>query len=264
MRYLLTVIFLLWATIGFATGQRGELVIYKGDTLEMLSEPLEVYLRNNEPRTKFHPSLENGCSTALWRGYVGLWRIDNGRLMLVDVYVCGDKGQSIKQIILKNQPGEIFADWFSGDLFIEKGKVIKYNHSGYDRYYETEFVVNVQGGNVGSEQEYKNGVKPDDKRFTRDINKIIEEIYSKIAWRKLPKLSGEKKVFVSLTLDNGRLLPDTLIDKQDIEEVYKTELKRVISEFPEVQVFYSRGQPLREGYYGAIIFSTQNKRKYGR
>jgi hypothetical protein len=67
-----------------------------------------------------------------------------------------------------------------------------------------------------------------------------------------------------LILDNGRLSTDTVIDKENIEEIYEAEVKRVIAEFPAVQVFYSRGEPLREGYYGAIIFSRQNKRKYGR
>jgi hypothetical protein len=68
-----------------------------------------------------------------------------------------------------------------------------------------------------------------------------------------------------LKLDNGKLVTvDSIIDKQNIEDVYKMEVKRVISDFPDVQVFYSRGQPLGEGYYGAIIFSRQNKRRYAR
>jgi hypothetical protein len=265
MRYIVILIFALWTTICLATGQGGELVIYKGDTLTMLSEPLETYLRNNEPRQKFHPFLENGCSTALWRGYVGLWRIQNGKLLLVDIYVCGDRTQSIKGTIFKNQNGEIAADWFTGDLFIEKGKMIKYNHSGYDRYYETEIVANVSEGSIQTEKEYKNGVRPDDKRFSSDINKIVEEIHRRINWDKIPRLSNDKRVFANLKLDNGKLVTvDSIIDKQNIEDVYKMEVKRVISDFPDVQVFYSRGQPLGEGYYGAIIFSRQNKRRYAR
>lgn len=264
MRRLSIIILSLWATFSFATGQRGELVIYKGDTLIMLSEPLETYLRDNEPREKLHPILGNGSSTALWRGYVGLWRIENGQLLLIDVYAFGDKAQSIKKFIFKNRQGDILADWFTGELVIGKGKVIRYNHGGYDRSYEQEIVVTVQDGNVKNEIEHKNGVRSDDKRFTRDVNKIIEEIYARIDWKKLPKLSYDKRVFASLILDNGRLATDTVIDKQNIEEIYKTEVKRVIAEFPAVQVFYSRGEPLREGYYGAIIFSRQNKRKYGR
>ncbi|MFN7261712.1 MAG: hypothetical protein ACK5TU_17585 [Cyclobacteriaceae bacterium] len=265
MRHIAILIFTLWTRICLATGQSGELVIYKGDTLTMLSEPLEIYLRNNEPRQRFHPFLENGCSTALWRGYVGLWRIQNGKLLLVDVYVCGDRTQSIKRMIFKNQNGEIPADWFTGDLFIERGKMIKYNHSGYDRYFETEVVANVNEGNIETEKEYKNGVRPDDQRFTSDIKKIVEEIHRRINWDRIPKLSNDKRVFANLILDNGKLVTvDSTIEKQNIESVYKMEVKRIIADFPAVQVFYSRGQPLREGYYGAIIFSRQNKKRYAR
>lgn len=262
MKHVLILILSLWATVTYATGQQGELVIYKGDTLTMLAEPLETYLRDHEPREKLHPIPGNGSSTALWRGYVGLWRIEDGRLLLVDVYAYGNKTQSIKKLIFKNQKEDVFADWFSGDLFIEKGKMIRYNHNGYDRSYEEEIVVTIRAGNIESEKEYKNGVRPDDKRFTRNIDKIIDEIYGRIDWKKLPKLSYDKRVFASVILDNGRLITDTLIDKQNIEEIYKTEVKRVIDEFPAVQVFYSRGEPLREGYSVAIIFSKQNRRKY--
>lgn len=265
MKHFTILILILWTTTCLATGQGGELVIYNGETLTMLSEPLEIYLRNNEPRQRFHPSLENGCSTALWRGYVGLWRIQDGKLLLVDVYVCGERTRSIKGTIFKNQDGEIYADWFTGELFIERGKMIKYNHSGYDRYYETEIVVNVSEGNIQTEKEYTNGIRPDDKRFPGDINKIVAEIHRRINWDKLPKLSNDKRVFANLTLDNGKLVTvDSIIDKQNIEDVYKTEVKRVIEDFPDVQVFYARGQPLKEGYYGAIIFSRQNKKRYAR
>lgn len=265
MKYFAVVVFTFWTTACLATGQIGELIIYNGDTLTMLSEPLESYLGNNEPRQRFHPFLENGCSTALWRGYVGLWRIQNGKLLLVDVYICGEKNISIKDLIFKDANTEIYAEWFTGDLFIEKGKMIKYYHSGYHRCYETEFVVSVSKGNIQAEKEYKNGIKTDDKRFPCDISKIIEEIYKRINWDKLPKLSNKKKIFVDLIINNGKIeITDFIIDKQDIEDIYKMEVKRVITDFPEVQIFYSRGKPLREDYYGTLIFSRQNKKRYKR
>ncbi len=265
MKYIKIIILILWTTSCLATGQIGELIIYKGDTLTMLCEPLEVYLRKNEPREKLYPFLRDDCSTALWRGYVGLWELKNGRLVLIDIFACGQKSVSIKNKVFKGQQQEIFADWYTGQLFIERGKVIKYNHMAYDRCYETEIVVDLNGGIVEKETEYMNGVKPDDKRFTRDVDKINEEIYRRIDWNKLPTLSNDKRIFASLTLDNGKLTSeDSVIEKQNIEEVYKIEVKRVIAGFPEIQVFYSRGQPLREGYYGAIIFSRENKRRYAR
>ena len=265
MRNILGAILFFLTSNCFATGQIGELIIYDGDTLTMLSEPLEVHLQKNEPREKIFPMLKDGCSTALWRGYVGLWELKNDSLMLIDIFACGHKSTSIKNKIFKGQDTAIFADWFNGQLFIEKGKVIKYNHMAYDRCYEQEIVVDINKGLVEKQTEYKNGVKPNDNRFSRDIYRINEEIYRRIDWNKLPKLSRDKRIFATLTLDNGKLTAeDSVIEKQPIEDIYKLEIKRVIASFPDIQVFYSRGQPLKEGYYGAIIFSRQNKRKYAR
>jgi hypothetical protein len=263
MKYILTIIFILLTTLCFATGQEGELVIYKGDTLAMLSEPLEIYLQRKEPRQKLHPSLENGCSTALWRGYVGLWRIENNRLLLVDVYACGNKKESIKDKIFIPQDSEIFADWFTGDLFIEKGKVIKYNHSGYDRYYEMEIVANVNGGIIENEKEYKNGVEPSDNRFSRDPKDIQAEIYKRINWNRLPKLSKDKKLILTLKFDGEGKISETEING-GIEKEYEDEIESILKTFPTIQVFYSRGKPIDEGWVIPIFFSNECRRRYAR
>lgn len=260
---LTTTILITWVSACFATGQVGESVIYRGDTLIMLSEPLEIYLQKNEPRERFYPTLEDGCSTALWRGYVGLWEIKDNRLILLDIFACGDRSMSIKNKVFKEDGLEIFASWFTGKVFLEKGRLLKYNHIGYDRYYENEIVVTIQNGNVHSVKEFTNGVKPDDNRFTRDINIILGEIYKRINWNKLPKISNKKRISLQITLDKGKIVVnDSLIDTQKIEDSYKEEIKGVIRDFPEVQVFYSRGEQLKEGYYGMLIFSRENRRKY--
>lgn len=261
MKYISTIIFFFWTTICYATGQEGERVIYKGDTLTMLCEPLEIYFQKNEPRQRFHPTLENGCSTALWRGYVGLWRIENNQLFLVDVYACGDKKRSIKDQIFKGQDSEIFADWFTGDLFIQKGKVIKYNHFGYDRYYEMEIVATVNGGIIETEKEFKNGVEPNDNRFSRDPKDIQAEIYKRINWSRLPKLSKDKKLFLTMKFDGEGKISETELNGE-IEKEYEEEIESILKTFPTIQVFYSRGQPIDEGMVIPIFFSNEYRRRY--
>jgi hypothetical protein len=263
MRHVSTFILILWTINCLATGQSGELIIYKGDTLTMLCEPLEIYLQQNEPREKFYPFLKDGCSTALWRGYVGLWEIKENRLFLIDVFACGDKTKSIKDKIFKGLDLEIFADWFEGQLFIEKGKVIKYNHMGYDRYYEKEIVTIVKNGIVVSEAEYINGVKPNDNRFSRDPKDIQAAIYKGINWDKLPKLSKDKKLFITIKIDEEGRIGGSEINGQ-IENEYKDEIKKIIKDFPTIQVFYSRGQPIKEGWVIPIFFNKENRRRYAR
>jgi hypothetical protein len=263
MKKVSTTIFFLWTITCFATGQTGELVIYKGDTLTMLCEPLETYLQKNEPREKFFPFLKDGCSTALWRGYVGLWEIRENQLFLIDVFACGDKTKSIKDKIFKGKTLEIFADWFAGQLFIERGKVIKYNHMGYDRYYEREIVMVVKNGIVDTETEYNNGVKPNDNRFSRDPKDIQAEIYKGINWDKVPKLSKDKKLFVTIKIDEEGKIAESEINGR-IEKQYKDEIERIIKEFPTIQVFHSRGRPINEGWVIPIFFSKENRRRYAR
>lgn len=262
MKYIILFVLVIWTSATFGTGQQGDRIIYKGDTLVLLGEPLEPILHENDPRSTIHIRLQEGCSTSLWRGYVALWKIEGGRLWLVDVYLCGNKNLSIKKNIFKDESEDIFADWFTGNLLIEKGKVIKYHHSAYDRYYETEIFAPVENGIIISENEYHNGVKPGDQRFSRDIYKIIDEIYLRLNWKKLPELSNKKRLFVGITLDSGCLKLDTIYDKNNLEEIYETELRRVIQEFPDVQIFYYRGKPLKEGYAATILFSRWNKRKH--
>jgi hypothetical protein len=263
MKRTIIIILTLISLQAFATGQEGELIIYKGDTLQMMSEPLEAYLSANEPRERFYPFLKDGCSTALWRGYVGLWEYRESGLYLIDIYACGQKSNSIKKAVFKNNDGAILASWFSGKLFIEKGKMIKYNHSGYDRIYEKEFVIEIEEGEIKNVETHDNGVKPSDKGFSRDPDDILGKIYQSINWDNIPKLSKDLKLFSTFQIgDNGELINIEI--KGELGEAYKTELSKALNSFPPIQVLYSRGQPAHEGWTMMIVFSGQSKRKYAR
>jgi hypothetical protein len=259
----LFILFTFLSTSAFATGQASELIIYEGDTLQLTCEPLEQFLKEHEPRKKFYIMLENGCSTALWRGYVGLWKYQDEKLYLIDVYPCGDKTKSIKKLIFKEREDHILADWYTGHLFIQKGKVIKYNHSGYDRIYEKEIVVNVEKGETKEIKTYDNGVKPDDNRFSRNPNHIMTKIYQSINWSNIPRLSKNYKLFVSFQIgENGEMI-NTKIESE-ISNSYKDEIENVLKTFPPIQVLYSRGKSSNEGWTMKIVFSRHNKRKYAR
>lgn len=247
----------------FATGQQGELIIYEGNTLQMMSEPLETYLRAHEPREKLYPFLKDGCSTGLWRGYVGLWEYKDNGLFLIDIYGCGRKGINVKKEIFRNNEGPISASWFTGQLFIEKGKMIKYIHSGYERIYEQEIVIDIDKGVVKDIKTYDNGVKPNDKGCSRDPKDILEKIYQEINWTNIPKLSKDYKLFVVIKIgNNGELIENEI--KGNLSEAYKNEISKVLESFPPIQVLYSRGQPAHEGWTMVIVFNRQNKRKYWR
>jgi len=247
----------------FATGQQGELIIFEGDTLQMLSEPLESYLRKHEPREKLHFNLDGGCSTALWRGYVGLWEYKNNKLYLVDIYACGKKENSIKAAIFKEFAEPIIASWYTGSLFIQKGKLIKYHHSGYDRIYEKELVAEVDKGEIKGIKQYDNGVRPTDQGFSRNPNDILKKIYQNINWKNIEAYSKENKLYVTFQIaESGKLINSKI--ESNLDKTYEAEIFDVLNSFPPVQVLYSRGQAALEAWTMKIVLSKQNKRKYAR
>jgi hypothetical protein len=242
-----------------ATGQRGERIIYKGDTLEMLSVPLEDFLHNKD-RAIISPFLETGCSTALWRGYVGLWMISDGKLYLIDVNLCGRHGVSIMKKLFPDSDGPLFVDWFTGELAIQQGKLILYHHNGFDRHYEREVVVSIRSGEVESTSEFENGVKPDDSRFSRRPNDIHNEIYRRINWKLLPGLSKKYRLYVHYQIgEDGRFSKAEI--RGELGEAYRNQLQLILNDFPPIQVFYYRDKPIYDSRVLPIVFSREMKRK---
>ena len=264
LRYILFTFFIfINLKIGFATGQAGEFIIFNGDTLEMLSEPLESFLTLNEPRENYSHYLKNGCSTGVYRGYVGYWEIKNDKLFLKNVFICGEASKPIKNLLFKDSQGDVLADWFTGELYLQKGKLLKYNHSGYERCYETEIVIRIEKGVVVDINEYKNGVKPSDRNFPLDIEKIRSEIYKQLDWKSIPRFSKKLRVYITFRItETGKLKYIRAIDK--VDKVYTDQLEKIINEFPEVQIFYSRGIPLVEEWSVPFTFSRKNYRKHAR
>jgi hypothetical protein len=77
-------------------------------------------------------------STACWREYIGSWSIRRGKLYLTKLEGrFGIKGQEA-----------IFADWFTGDLYIPQGRMLDYIHMGFDSVYEQEIILTLEQGIV--------------------------------------------------------------------------------------------------------------------
>jgi len=252
--------FFLSVEVSFATGQYAELIIYEGDTLELLSVPLEDYLGEYDEREGKYPFLKLTCSTALWRNYQALWKLENDELLLVDVFLCADREKSILRNLFEVD-SPIKAKWFSGKLFVQHGKMIKYHHSGFAQYFEEETVFEIQQGNLIDRQHFVNGYRPGDTGLPSNPDSIMVEIYSRINWNGLPGFSKDYKVFVDLKM--GKV--DSLtIFRSIAPEVYVQEVQRVLTNFPQLRKFYSRGEPLYESYILPVIFSNEQRKRFAR
>jgi hypothetical protein len=248
----------------FATGQEGERIIIKNDTLELLSEPLYEYLSQHEAIIEKTPFLKHGCSTALWRGYVGLWQIQNDSLFFVDVYLCGKKDRSIKDLIFPEQSSKIWADWYSDKLIISIGKPVLYFHSGYERIREKTLDISIVDGLVVSEVEHINGYRPEDSGLSRKPNDVNRLIYQNIDWNSVDKLSSKIKIYISFRINEEGYVNDVEVDENEFDSRYSEELKRILESFGRFKILYWNGQQKATGFGGTIWFSTKEKKKYAR
>ena len=128
------------------TAQVHEKIRYQGKRMRLASCPHfpEDHPRINEVSEeeimKLAMADKTGIifSTACWREYIGSWSIRRGKLYLTKLEGrFGIKGQEA-----------IFADWFTGELHIPKGKVLHYIHMGFDSVYEEEIVLTLKQGIV--------------------------------------------------------------------------------------------------------------------
>lgn len=83
---LLTIITLLPSPKLLGTAQIPDLLIYKGDTVALCSNPLEGFRYMDEDWIK--ETAQFGWSTACWRGYQATWLLENDSLYLVKIGPC--------------------------------------------------------------------------------------------------------------------------------------------------------------------------------
>lgn len=195
MRRLIFILVMFFISLNsFATGQVPDYIIYKGDTLRLLTNPLESYFKVHNLKFRDLSSVGN-FSTACWRGYVAYFEIKEGNLYVVDV--CGEenyrdekgkyqsKNINVMDSIFPNQKEYLLKE-FSGILRIPIGKKTNYVHMGYASDYEGYNFIEVEQGKVLNEKflsneeynllkeaQYKGYIKTDE--FKDTVSKLIEK-----------------------------------------------------------------------------------------
>ena len=171
------------------TAQIREKLRYNGKIYHLAVEPLHTYLK--EHKIKFVSS-----STVCWRGYVGSWLIEDDYLYLVDLkaYIPSDNsrwgGEEVGLDYLFPGQDKVLADWFSGEIRIPHGEMIRYVHMGYASIYEKELFLRFVKGKYVSCREIDNTQLKDDKNAIaeREMDGIWESIFG----AKLSKLPEKK------------------------------------------------------------------------
>lgn len=190
----------VWATCistAFATGQEGERLVWGGKEYEMLTCPLYY----NAEMEKWHERMEKEwTSTALYRGYVGHWSIENGFLYLDYVAAAGKKipPRDIPELKKYCKGERAVATWFSDTLRVVSGDMVFYEHSGFNRHYEHEDFIVVKRGKIVSVNRSENKVlikgmvnSEQEKEYVEDFKRLGAELH-----KRYPEMSG--RIFVRI------------------------------------------------------------------
>lgn len=167
-RILLSVVFCLACLSAFATGQESDVIYYRGQRWWLLARPADADSLLSDALAKSLP--QDRCkSTANWGGYVGYWSVCGDMLVLDSIGIenlkdgeCVDATlpKSFIQLVFKayEDKGIVMARWYSGTLRLAQGNMIRYEHDGWNRNYETEVVLTVRNGSVVDSIEYHNRI----------------------------------------------------------------------------------------------------------
>lgn len=143
------------------TAQFSEHLLLRGEKLSLCTEPLAEYLVTSGNRIKFDAEW-----TACWRGYVGTWAIEGGRLYLVKLKgtskTCAGLINRTLADLFPDYPDGVFAHWYTGELRCTKGKLLRYVHGGYASSYEQDLFIEIVRGEVVAERLVVNGIAEPD------------------------------------------------------------------------------------------------------
>jgi len=122
------------------TSQARDILSYNGEKTTIATEPLKPYLENRSDISFIFKS------TALVRGYIGTWKIKNKKLYLVSLIGFIENNKKVDLNYLFPNKKEVFADWFSGQIKIPEGNLVKKIRIGYASVFERDKILKFNKG----------------------------------------------------------------------------------------------------------------------
>lgn len=144
------IVFIIFVVFGnklFATAQFPDILIEGTDTTWITCNPLEVYFEQKGARKIGSLDLDSGdhC-TALWRGYVATWRLENDSLFLIRIQTdyCGTPTEV--SLMTEFGTNRVFASWLNSQIVRPVGELLHYIHMGYMSIYEADKYYSFTNG----------------------------------------------------------------------------------------------------------------------
>ena len=261
MRLLLCAQLMLLALTAYATGQEGDVIYINGERLELLGKPICL------DSTLYHTLKDELPSnrpivTSNWDGFTAYWSINNDKLYL-DSVRCEAYDPNAKAVVGESIPSEtlyrifsrynagnrIVASWVSGKFRVAKGKVIYYQHTGFERNYEDETLLDIDQGKVIGKKEYQNFVSEGfafDKLELNGAQEMLHKILP-LHIERYPELAHVKRLVFRVKHarvdERGNLLEcDVQVVKPDVNPQLATEIAEALKAYHPWKVYYINGE----------------------
>ena len=235
----------------YGTEQIGDKLIINNDTSWIEATPLEDYLEDKDSRLFGDILLEGEC-TALWRGYVATWKIENDSLFLVRIQLDYCSNNPIDYNISKEFNSDIvYAYWVNRTIRKPEGRFIQHGYY-YDPIHEGEIIYSFENGLLVNRTKYSfinkvEGCVFPGEDFLADTIRtlIINEIED--AERQLIDTTKTTEIAVNFKR-NGEINNIEIIsnDKNYSKDqiLLFTVAKRVLDDFPKLMpVYHPRYEP---------------------
>lgn len=128
------------------TLQASEIIFINEEKCSTRDEPLNIYIENLKIKPSFHYP-----TTACWRGYIGTWEVKDDKLYLIDLigylnqYI-QDKQKEVGLDYLFPDENEVFAEWYTGEIKVDKGEIIGINETTYRWIFEESISLKIIKG----------------------------------------------------------------------------------------------------------------------
>jgi hypothetical protein len=272
MKKSLIIFLLFFSKIIIASPQAPDILIVKKDTIRIYRLPI-----NYLPKTKkdlFYNNLNKQLGesrvTNLYRGYVGIWEIEDGKLYLKDLKYVNDPKSLLKSTFPKKyKNGKVLADWFSDYLVKPKGKLLKWDQI-FSRTYKNEEILYFKKGHLIKKEfvenyiDLKNGIS----RLNKNVitNKIFESI-KEMNWNKMSDCECDDEYYITIG-KNG------IINKVEFVTIMKNNwqnfwyafsfrkcthlIKRKLDDL-QFDIIKWNGKPYEEKFRIEFFYDTKNK-----
>lgn len=210
-KILILFLFILCLNSIKASPQAPDILIIGKDTVAIFSLPLNEL--DSTRQKLFFESLNKykdepeSFSFNLWRGYQGIWRLEDGKFFLV-----GLKDNPYSSEILsatfkeKYNNGVVFADWFSSSLVIKKGALLRWDGI-FGRTYTKEEILKFKKGRLFKRKDIDNYIdikKGISRIYNENITDTIFSEIQKLNWIELGEIFCDDEYFVFIN-KNGRI-----------------------------------------------------------